>query len=166
MVSRHVSWSDRRISGETLVAGTPILKDLLENAPTSDTLTVVRIIGTLLFRYLISTTVMDSTSIVDVGIGVASIEAFDAGVAALPSPSVDTEFPPRGWLYVSSQEVAEQLHGSTGESIQVTPARFSFDLRAMRKIDKGRLFLVMNNTNLVVGGAMTVTGRVRALCKT
>ena len=43
-------------------------------------------------------------------------------------------------------------------------ARFQFDIRAMRKIDKGRLYIIMENTNITVGGAMQVTGFVRALC--
>ena len=102
-------------------------------------------------------------SIVDLGIGVSSVEAITAGAASLPSPSDPLQYPPRGWLYVSSQPVWEKAE-STG--ILQGVARFQFDIRAMRKIDKGNLFMVVNHVNITVGGSMQLTGRVRVLCKT
>ncbi len=81
----------------------------------------------------------------------------------MPSPSISTQFPPRGWLYISSLPVMEQAE-STG--VQVTPARFRFDIRSMRKVDKGKLFMTLVNATITVGGAFQVVGRVRVLCLT
>ena len=163
--SRRRSWADQRFAGTALTAGSIKLTDLLENAPTSDTLTVVRIIGDLTVQYLVSTTVGDSLSIVDVGIGVVAASAF--GVAgAVPTPVSETEIPPRGWLYVSSQPVSQTLDGAGGVSIVNERARFQFDIRAMRKIDKGILYIAIEQNNITIGGAMQMTGRVRSLCLT
>ena len=161
---RNRAWADQRFAGNSLVAGTGVLVDLLSDAPTVDTLTAVRLVGDVTCQYVVSTTVADSMSIVDVGIGVGSVEAFAAGINSLPNPDVTTEYPPRGWLYVASLPVVQIL--TTDSGIVDQPARFQFDLRAMRKIDKGRLFMMLLNTNLVQGGAMQVVGRVRTLCLT
>ena len=166
MAPRNRAWADSRFLGSALVAGTPLVSNLLAGAPTVDTLTAVRIIGDLWVQYLVSTTVGDSLSIVDLGIGVAGVEAFDAGTASLPSPAVNTEYPPRGWLYVNSQPVSQTLDGAGGVSIVNERAHFQFDLRAMRKIDKGRLYSHIVQNNITVGGAMQITGRIRVLCLT
>ncbi len=158
---RRLAWADTRVIQDSLVAGTDIILDLLVNAPTMDTLTVVRLVVDLEAHYIITNTITDSDSIVDLGIGVTSVEAF---AGALPDPSLDTSYPPRGWLYVASKYVGQALTTSTGMFSK--NAVFAADLRAMRKIDKGILFLRMANTNMNVGGAMEVTGRVRALCMT
>ncbi len=147
-----------------MIAGTPIRFDLLEDAPTLDTRTLVRLVADITVQYTVSVTVTDSLSIVDIGIGVASIEAFAVSSSlGLPKPSVNTDYPPRGWIYVASQPVWEKAE-STG--ILHHAARFQIDIRAMRKIDKGILFMTMENANITVGGSMQVTGRVRALCLT
>ena len=165
MAPRNRAWADRRFAGTALVAGTPGVFDLLTAAPEVDTLTAVRIVGDLTVQYLVSTTIVDSLSIVEVGIGVSSVQAFAvAAGAGLPDPSADpAEYPPRGWLYLASQPVSQHAE-STGVIEHV--ARFQFDLRAMRKIDKGFLFMVVEQNNITVGGAMQMTGRVRALCLT
>ena len=160
MVDRPRSWADRRITS-ALAAGTLFEVDLLLNAPVSDTLTTVRSVGSLYVAYTISVTVTDSLSIVDLGIGVASREAFVAGGASLPSPAIETEYPPRGWVYVDSKAVWEKTDAA---GIQIGVTQFNWDIRSMRKIDKGVLFLSMVNSNVTVGGSMQVVGRVRTLC--
>ena len=163
MPDRGRTWADVRLNGNALVAGTPLEVNILNVSTPADTITVVRILVDLWVLYTANITVTDSLSIVDVGIGVTSAEAFAAGGAALPSPVVVTQFPPRGWLYVASQPVLEKAE-SAGVISEWT--RFQADLRAMRKIDKGVLFMVMHNTNITVGGSMQIVGRVRALCLT
>ena len=162
-MARHRAWADRRFAGVSLVAGTLQNFDLLQNAPTIDTLTVVRIVGDLTVQYLVSTTVADSLSIVDLGIGVIAATAFGVAGAA-PAPQIETEYPDRGWIYVASQPVAQLV--TTDGGIINEAARFQFDIRAMRKIDKGTLFMGIVQANITVGGAMQVTGRVRSLCLT
>jgi len=162
MASRRRAWADKRLAGNSLVAGTDILLDLLSDAVVSDTLTVIRIVGDLTVQYVVDTTVSDGLSIVDVGIGVAASSGISA--SAFPEVTGTTEYPARGWLYVASQPVSQLVTTTTG--IIDHPARFVFDLGAMRKIDRGLLMLRIANTNITVGGAMQVTGRVRVLCLT
>jgi len=164
MVSRRGrAWADRRFDVSSLVAAVPQSFNLLQNAPTVDTLTAVRVIGDLTFQYSPNSTIVDSLSKVDVGVGVTSLEAFTVGGASLPNPSDENQYPPRGWLYVSTQPVYQQAE-STGVINAV--ARFQFDLRAMRKVDKGVLFLTMEQNNILVGGSMRIVGRTRVLCLT
>ena len=164
--NRRRAWADSRFAGVSLVANTPLNTDLLEDdGIDSDTLTVVRIVGDLTINYLVSTTVGDSLSIADVGIGVSGSVAF-ATAGALPTPNSVTQYPDRGWIYVASQPVTQILDAAGGVSIIDRPARFVFDLRAMRKIDKGRLFMSVVQNNITVGGAMQLTGRVRSLVLT
>jgi len=161
MASRPRAWSDTRIEISALVAGAEQSVDLLEDMPTLDTRTVIRLIGDLWFMISPNSTIVDSLSTVDIGIGVSSAEAFTIAGAALPNPGLPTQFPPRGWLYVNTQPVIQQA-----ESVGVLNylAHFKFDLRAMRKVDKGVLFLRMQQANVITGGSMRVIGRVRTLC--
>ncbi len=161
MPSRPRSWGDRKLAIASLVAGVRQDFDLLQGVPKSDTITVARIIGDLTFMYSPNSTVVDSLSQVDVGIGVSSLQAFNTGGAALPDPSQEDEYPPRGWLYAATQPVFTQAE-SVGVIVSV--ARFVFDLGAMRKLDKGVLYLTMEQNNILVGASMRVVGRVRSMC--
>ena len=105
--TRNRAWADIRFGATTLVAAVPQQFDLLANPPVQDTLTAVRIVGDLTGQYTVTNTVVDSLSAMDVGIGVSSSEAFAvAAAAALPKPFPDDEYPPRGWLYVSTLPVS------------------------------------------------------------
>jgi len=163
---RRRSWADVRFQGTSLIAASLLVTDLLANSTTvNDDQTVVRIIGDLTAQYLVTTTVGDSLSIVDVGIGVVAASAFSTA-GAVPHPALVTEFPPRGWLYLSSMPVSQTLDAAGGVAIDNKVARFQFDIRAMRKIDKGILYLALSQSNITVGGAMQVTGRIRTLVLT
>ena len=161
--TRRRSWADTRLVSITLVSGTPQSFDLLVDAPVSDTLTVTRIIGDVWVMYDPSVTVVDSLSELNLGIGVSSREAFDIGGASLPRPFNTTEYPPRGWLYVNTQPVVQSAE-ATGVLNHM--AHFKFDVGAMRKIDKGVLFMTLEQFTLITGGAMQVLGRLRTLCLT
>ena len=140
--------------------------DLLANAPTVDTLTAVRIVGDLAFNFA-STSEIEGDAIVDIGIGVSSSQAFSTGASALPDPTTETEYPPRGWLYVNTKPMVQSLPtGGTPTAMWLVQPTFTFDLRAMRKIDKGTLFLWMEY--LTIGGTVTprAIGRIRTLCLT
>ena len=113
--NRRRSWSDQRFAGTVVVAGARQRFDLLENAPVADTMTVVRIIGDLTFMYDVTGNIVDSLSIVDVGIGVAGSVAFTGNM--LPDLSLETEYPDRGWIYIASLPVAQHLDGVGGASI-------------------------------------------------
>jgi len=164
MPPRGRAWADTRFKQQSIVAGTDFIVDLLANAPTVDTLTAIRIVVDVHVHYIVTTTLADSDSIVDLGIGVASAEAVVAGAAALPDPASDSSYPPRGWLYVATGYVAQIL--TTDSGITNENAHFKADIRAMRKIDKGTLFVRVAQANLNTGGAMEMNGRIRVLCLT
>jgi len=161
---RRRAWADRRLTGISIANNnnlTPV--NLLSNAPTIDTMTVSRIIGHLEINAVI-TSEIEYEQLLDVGIGVSSAEAFDIGATALPDPQTEGDYPPRGWLYVDTRACWQIVIATV---IQRRDAIFDFDLRGMRKIDKGRLFLMVRNTGIGgTGTAVTIKGRVRALCLT
>ncbi len=164
MVSRGRAWADTRFTGLSVVAATPLAFDLLQNAPTVDTLTTIRVIGDLTVQYTPNSTIVDSLSVIDIGIGVSSVEAFAvSNTAGLPNPSVATNFPPRGWLYVATRAVSQQAE-SVGVVNQVE--KFEFDVRGMRKVDKGVMFIIIEQNDVLVGGSMRISGRIRVLCLT
>ncbi len=90
------------------------------------------------------------------GIGVASFEAFGAGV--VPDSNVETDRPARGWLWRSSLVILD-------DADNVVPSmRVQADVRAKRRVDDGVPFLNMVNQDRT-GTAFTirVTGIVRVL---
>jgi len=161
--TRNRAWADQRIAGTSLAVANRLVFDLLANAPTVDTLTAIRIVGDLVCQYSPNTSVVDLLSVVDVGIGVSSVEAFALADTALPKPSAETEYPPRGWLYIATKPVARSLDT---EGVLETVATFSFDICSMRKIDKGRLFIMIENSTVLTGSSIRITGRIRVLCLT
>ena len=163
MPPRNRAWSDTIIAGTLLTTAAPVRLDLLADAPTVDTLTAVRLVGDVTVNYIATNTIVDSLSIAHLGIGVTSLEAFTAGVLSMPSPGADDEYPPRGWIYVASLPVKQQAESA---GVIDAPARFIFDIRSMRKIDKGICYVIVKNDSIEVGGAMQVTGRIRVLCLT
>jgi len=94
----------------------------------------------------------------DFAIGVASQEAFAAGV--FPDPAASTDKPPRGWVYRTSKTVAQ--NGVGGPVVTVLEA----DIRGARKIENGELYLVYDNVFLS-GTTFTINlvGLVRTLYK-
>ena len=161
---RRVAWCDTLILDDAANAAVR-LDDLLTNAPPSDTLTVVRIIGD--FTCSIPTLSETETGTAyDVGVGVINQEAFDLGSGVgIPNPTVEDSTPPRGWLYVSRQFVSQTVP-STGGVWRET-AHYKFDLRGQRKIDKGVLYMWREHNSFVgTPQAIRVVGRIRVLFKT
>ena len=94
----------------------------------------------------------------DIGIGVASQEAFAAGV--VPDPSADADKPPRGWVYRTSKVVGQ--NGAGAPIVTVLEA----DIRGARKIENGELYIVVDNA-LLLGTSFSVSidGLIRTLYK-
>ena len=166
MVSRPRAWADTDINVSLSNGGT-FLANLLNDAPTVDTLTVVRMVGGFQ-AFMASDSEVETFQIIDCGIGVASLEAFNVGVAALPDVDVSTDYPPRGWLYRARRVGGQALPtAATPTAMWRMDATFNFDVRSMRKIDKGVLYMHVLSTNLDgSGGTMKLVGLVRALCLT
>ena len=164
--NRPRAWADININ-DTILASDGLMSpplDLLANAPSSDTITAVRLIGFIQVLPQDASLNVQAQQRVTVGIGVTSLEAFTAAV--LPDPGVDNEFPPRGWLYKATRVLAFQNSSTFGVEDYVYPS-FNFDVRAARRIDKGVLFLAIQNRD-IFGTPMIVrvTGLIRALCLT
>jgi len=105
---------------------------------------------------------ISGTQRLDYGIGVASAEAFAAGAGAIPNPATSTEYPARGWLVAGSRYIQ-----TSGQASELAALNWDFDIRTMRKIDKGILYLsIVNNPVQGVGQALVIGSRVRALCLT
>ena len=160
MASRPRSWADRTIDQEILGGGGNDIIDLLLNAPVVDTMTVTRIILDIEFGPSAGSTA-NYVQLATIGVGVASREAVALGVTALPNPTLDIDYPPRGWLYVATRRASQTFSSGFARD----NARFVADVTGMRKIDKGSLFMWME-VNLADGTASTmhVVGRTRALC--
>lgn len=158
MVARPTDWLD------TLVALDPVsgaqANQSLMGAVTNVEARRYTVIRTLIRLELSSSTVAGAwgRQLVDIGIGIASVESFDAGV--LPDPEVANDKPARGWLYRNSIVVTQN---GIGTPINVTVVA---DVRGARKIDRGELFIVA--TNSAFGGTSFTTairGVVRSLMK-
>ena len=161
---RRRAWSDVIVSQALAVNGALHL-DLLQNLADSDTKTVARV----LLDVVGTPTAADqseATNFIHMGIGVCSLEAFNA--TSLPDPDITADYPTAGWLYVATKVVQQGLPViSSGGGVTRTWARFEVDLRAQRKVDRGVLYLTAINRT-AEGASMTVYlfGRVRVLCLT
>ena len=159
MPGRNRAWADTLIDVGLVDAAAQQSSDLLANAPVTDTITVVRILVDLYgFFHTPSPTVVGAQAI-DVGIGVTSFEAFTAN--ATPDVNTDNEYPPRGWLYLTRAVIARYPEEAS------EPVHIQADVRSMRRVDKGKLFIALANNSVdgIVQG-IHVVGRVRVLCLT
>ena len=165
-MARRRSWADFFLQ-LTLADGVPQCKDLLTQAPDLDTITVARLIAGLTVSPESFTAQVDGRMIIDIGVGVASQEAFAvAGCLGLPIVSAGADSPPRGWLY-RGQISCEKVH-STGTTYEIMKrGQVNFDIGAMRKVDKGVLFFIAE-ANVLGGSAYNVvlTGLVRSMILT
>ncbi len=123
----------------------------------SDRLTLLRTILCHDYSYTVHDA-GEGTQTVDVGIGVTSDEAFNAGV--LPDPETASEHPTRGWVY----RCRHRLHGFAADQAAVDVRTVNRDLRSKRVIQNGELFLSITNQNDTGAAAsIQVTGITRCL---
>ena len=158
MAKRRTRWVDDHV-GATIANGgqlnTSLWGAVLQNDLWGGTIT--RVVGTL---DLVSTTVAGVWGVQEafIGMGVVSQEAFAAGSASLPSPSVDTEYPVGGWILRTNRLVMQ--NGEGGSFI----VHVAFDLHAQRKIDTGEFVLsIQNLAKFGTNFPMAVHGSVRTL---
>jgi len=158
---RPRAWADILVNqaSSSGSAGTPV--DLLVDLPTMTRTTVARIIGDFMAFPDDRNATSDAVMQIDMGIGVASQEAFTAQI--VPDPNVQAEYPALGWLYATTQMVLFNNSSGTTEAI-VVPV-WHFDIRANRKVDKGVLYMTWNNTAADgTGFTVRLVGRLRSLC--
>jgi len=95
---------------------------------------------------------------VNIGVGVASQEAFTAGIVA--DPQEENDFPQGGWVYRCRHAVIDDPTPG-----YPTPL-IKEDLRAMRKINRGELYLTfVSEAGQGVAFAVRLVGIVRCLVK-
>ena len=133
-------WVDTVFNTDVAV-GAQNLTSLMTGVSSTET----RFMGMTLLRTIIgldiAPTVHDQgegSSLVSVGIGVTSQEAFAAGV--FPAPRTATDKPPRGWVFRTQELVTQNGVG--------TPIVTSFkaDIRGARKVENGELYLIVDGT--------------------
>ena len=150
-----------------LVDSVPQSVNLLTQAPDLDTITVARLIGRLSVQHDSLTSQIDNAAIINIGIGVSSVEGFAVAAAAgLPIVSAAASSPARGWLFRDQLRVIKVHSTDTTYEIMVV-GESKFDVGAMRKVDKGVLFLIAQQDS-IGGTAATVrlSGLVRAMILT
>jgi len=163
-MARPRAWDTQLINAEFINSGDGFVLGLLDNLIDSDTLTAVRLLIDLKFAPTALDAVLSGSALVDMGIGVASSEAFEAGVTALPDPDVEGDTPARGWLW-RNRMFCQYKKESGMFHVYVDSLRA--DVRSMRKVDRGRLF--MRAKALVTDDTFPdcrLVGQVRALCLT
>ena len=161
---RRRAWADT-VLGFTLASGTQSNQDLLADLPAAATVTVARILVHLWVLPDVEEGLANGIQALDVGIGVSSSEAFVAGV--VPDPQTQADVPARGWLWADR---IPMLHGNaTGPPAvdRMVAPEVKADLGAMRKVDRGVLYMSMTNTAIQgTAAGLFIIGRVRALCLT
>jgi len=152
---RETFWIDNLINigmasggqnNQSLMTGTPPI-----NARRA---TIVRIVYEL---HLFSESIAGAcgVNLVDIGMGVASQEAFNAGVLA--DPNAD-ERPTRGWMYRTRQVVWQN-----GVGTQIVQG-WSGDLHSGRKLYDGEPYIIgVNTAQLGTTASYRLSGIVRLL---
>ncbi len=157
---RRRTWADRTIDLLITSGGQTIPIDLLADLPETDVKTVTRIIGRLTIVSADPDTAVTCTQRVDIGIGVASKEAFTAGI--VPDPKVQADYPTQGWLWIDSPTIVRQNGSGTVEMFLIPVV--TLDVGAQRKVDKGVLYMVADNTAILAGTeSVRMVGRLRSL---
>jgi len=158
---RQTQWQDNIIN-QGFATGAGVFESLVASftAPDKRGMTLIR---TLVRLQAFSNTVAGAYGVqrLNIGIGVASQEAFALGLTALSDPQTESNEPTRGWTYRTQVLVAQN-----GVSSPVLSDPVVADVRGMRKLENGELFLTMFNDN-VVGTSFTVEvhGLIRCLFK-
>ena len=153
-------WDDTNINS-SLTSGTGVVLQLV-NQDIKD-LTSVRVVARLKFQPASVSATNQGQMLCDVGIGIASLDAFNVGITAIPDVTNTAAFPPRGWVWKSKLFCA--MENNTGSVEFVKEDVLDIDIRAMRKLDRGILYLTAE-TNGISGTpfATRLIGLVRVLC--
>ena len=155
-------WSDRLInlvvpSGGQTVVGLTFFGGIADLERRTERFTLLRTI----LRLDLMSTVRDSgegDQLVTAGIGVGALEAVDAGV--VPDPDTESEYPSDGWVWRTRYRV----YASAVDDQNVDPIRIDLDLRAKRKMNNAKAYMISTNAaNLGTAFPVTWTGLIRQL---
>jgi len=155
---RNPFWEDTFINEDT-PSGADDLQTLVGGLSEDERrgMTVVRTLIDLWLTPTISSGVVGSMTM-NLGIGVCNAQAFAAGSASLPSPSINSERPPRGWIWRAGIAIMDDA------TTVPTHSRVTADVRSKRKVDAGVLYIHMDAI-LRTGTPFNVktTGLIRTL---
>ena len=158
---RRRAWADTLFSGTSLAMAGQLKFDLLIGLAPTETKTVSRVLIDLTMLPPVTNTANDRTNMAHVAIGVVSQEAFD--LQTLPDPPDVLDYPQQGYVYVASK-VVYKFADATG--VWFHAAVFAADVRGQRKVDRGVLYMTIDNIAVNGGDNIDIFGRVRALCLT
>jgi len=159
--NRRRAWADTPFDIDVASNGA-LLNDLRGSLNLVETLTCVRLVIDLTVEVL-TISEDEGQQMTHLGVGVCSSEAFDMG--ATPVPNDSTAYPTLGWMYVGSKAVNQSLPTGGGiTAMHRLVARYSVDIRASRKVDRGVLYSILQNrTSQGTAQPLRVSGRIRAL---
>jgi len=163
LAKRPLAWGDT-IFDQALVASQVNLNLLTDLAP-SDTITAARLVGHLYFTTDDVLNVVDGAMAVSCGVQVVTVRADAIGGSAVPNPSISAEVPARGWLWRDRGIVINAVGPGPVDFHFVSELKF--DIRTMRKVDRGVLLLSLFPEGIHGTTFNTkVTGIMRVLCMT
>ena len=159
---RGRAWSDNLIAN-VLAGSTHDNVDLLAGVTDLDTMTVVRLVGHLWVVPTEEGTAGFTIQSISCGVQVVSDEALTAGAVA--HPAVANDVPSRGWLWRAV--ICEYIRTVSNVTETWLYPEVRFDIRAARKVDRGKLVLTMEKAALSgTQHDVMVVGIVRALVLT
>ena len=161
-----MQWTFGGVNGTNFGTGTSIVLDMFSAFRTTfgagiRDVTVQRIIGEVTLR---EAGTAGSPGVVTFGMVVASLDAFAAGAASLPSPDGDAASWMYWWRGFTESLVGADIAGAINTRLE---RHIPFDVKGQRKLDAMRntLVLIIKNVaghNVIVGG----NGRVLVLWNT
>ena len=120
-------------------------------------MTIVRTIISLQLTPLTTSGVVGSM-VVDLGVGIANEQAFTAGAGSLPDPAINSERPPRGWIWRDRVMVLDDA------TTLAVPTVVHQDLRSKRKVDAGIPYLTTSPSSRTgTDFTIRISGIVRLL---
>ena len=153
-MARPTDWIDTRVNLEVPAANAASMSLMTGVAPVN--MRGMTVIRTIIRVGLWSNTVAGAwgVQVLDMAIGIASQEAFAAGV--LPDPSIATDKPARGWMWRTTQMVSQNGAGA--------PVVFTVeaDIRGARKVENGEVYLVADNE---IGTGTTFQVNIKGLIR-
>ncbi len=157
-MARTPFWEDTAISVNVVDNGDTVLS--LVGGLSEDERRGMTIVRTIVDLQLSPdpTSGVTGSMFVDLAIGMANQQAFTAGSGSLPDPAINSERPPRGWIWKTRTAVID-------DATQLGALTFvSGDFRSKRKVDAGIPYLhIAPDARTGTAFTVNVTGLIRLL---
>ena len=130
--------------------------------PTIPNLTIVRIRGRMEFLLTAADAIRSGFGAV-IGIGIATADAFAAGVASVPNPLDDADWP--GWLWWNHVDIRTSVAALAVADPTPNPVVVDIDTKAMRKFRLNEVCFMSVQVGETGTSTMDVRGVTRILLK-